>query len=258
MAILPRLGDQTLPPFTAAMIEPGITFDVNTPKTTAKRENGSYFLNGTKCYVPLAADAQTFIVYARDETGAVDGYIVEKGTEGMIVGTREKLMGIRALPTYPVTFNNARVDATCKLGGEQGTRYQRIVSHSRVALAAMAVGVARGAFDYARNYAKERVTFGAPIASRQSIAFMLAEMAIEIDATRLMVWEAAWKLDHDPAADVTADAYLAKDYADKMVLMVTDGAVQILGGHGYIREHPVERWLRNGRGFVTFDGMAIV
>jgi len=127
---------------------------------------------------------------------------------------------------------------------------------SRVALSAMAVGVARAAFEYSRDYAKERVAFGEPIAARQAIAFMLAEMAIEIDATRLMAWEAAWKLDRKEEA--TKEASLVKTYADDMVIMVTDRAVQILGGHGYIRDHPVELWLRNGRGFATFDGMAIV
>ncbi|GAJ01749.1 unnamed protein product, partial [marine sediment metagenome] len=107
-----------------------------------------------------------------------------------------------------------------------------------------------------RDYAKERVAFGEPIASRQAIAFMLAEMAIEVDATRLMTWEAAWKLDRKE--DATKEASLAKTYADDTAVTVTDRAVQILGGHGYIRDHPVELWLRNGRGFATFDGMAIV
>ena len=125
-----------------------------------------------------------------------------------------------------------------------------------MALSAMAVGVAKAAFEYSRDYARERVAFGEPISSRQTIAFMLAEMAIEIDATRLMTWEAAWKLDRNEEA--TKEASLVKSYADDMVIMVTDRAVQILGGHGYVREHPVELWLRNGRGFAAFDCMAIV
>ncbi|MFQ5343455.1 MAG: acyl-CoA dehydrogenase family protein, partial [Anaerolineae bacterium] len=120
----------------------------------------------------------------------------------------------------------------------------------------LAVGVARGAYEYARDYAKERVQFGKPIAQNQAIAFMLAEMAIEVDAARLMTWEAAWKLDR--GEDARKEAYLAREYAQDMVLFVTDSAVQVLGGHGYIRDHPVERWLRNGRGFATFDGLAIV
>jgi alkylation response protein AidB-like acyl-CoA dehydrogenase len=125
-----------------------------------------------------------------------------------------------------------------------------------VALAALAVGVARASFEYARDYAKQRVQFGRPIAQNQSIAFMLAEMAIEIDAARLLAWEAAWKLDR--GEDATREAYLARQYADKMVLQVADNGLQILGGYGFIREYPVERWLRNGRGFPTFTGMAMV
>ncbi len=257
--ILPSFGESTAPKFTAAVIEPGIAFDPNAVKTTATHDGDCYKLNGAKCYVPNAPDAHMTLVYARDsETGQIDGYLVDGGTEGVTFGEREKLMGIHALPTYPVNFSNATVGDACKLGGEAGTRYQRLLSHSRVALAALAVGVARSASEYARNYAKERVAFGVPIASKQAIAFMLAEMAIEVDAARLMAWETAWKLDTEPQADITREAYLAKEYADKAVLFVTDSAVQVLGGHGYIREHPVERWLRNGRGFVTFDGMAIV
>jgi alkylation response protein AidB-like acyl-CoA dehydrogenase len=255
---LPQLADALPPPLTAALIEPGISFDTGAIKTTAQRDGDQYLLNGVKCTVPLLKDAQTVLVYARDtETDKVDGYLVERDNAGLQIGKREKLMGIRALPTYALTLNNARVDSVCKLGGEQGSRFERLMSHSRVALAAMAVGVARSSLEYAVKYAKERVQFGAPIATRQAIAFMLAEMAIEVDAARLMVWEAAWQLDTNPADDGTAAAALAKEYADKAVLMVADGAVQVLGGHGYIREHPVERWLRNARGFVSFDGLAM-
>lgn len=257
--ILPALAEPSIPPFTAALIEPGISFDASDPKTTATQNGDCYVLNGAKCYVSNADKARMMLVYARDsETGKVDGYLVDAGTDGMTIGEREKLMGVRALPTYSLNFSNAQVGAACKLGGESGTRYQRLLSHSRVALATLAVGVARGAYEYARNYAKERQTFGAPIATRQAVAFMLAEMAIEIDAARLMAWEAAWQLDTQPDADLTRESYLAKEYADKAVLFVTDSAVQTLGGHGYIREHPVERWLRNGRGFATFEGMAII
>lgn len=259
--LLPALAGPTPPAFTAALMEPGISFDPNAPKTTAKRDGETYVLNGMKCYVPLAADARMMLIYARDtETGKVDGYLVEGGAQGLTICEREKLMGVRALPTYGVQLSDVVVNAACKLGGEAGTRFGRILSHSRVALAALAVGVARAAYEYARNYAKERVQFGAPIATKQSIAFMLAEMAIEVDAARLMTWKAAWKLDSGDweKDDYTAESALARQYADKTALYVADCAVQVLGGHGYIREHPVERWLRNARGFVTFDGMAIV
>jgi acyl-CoA dehydrogenase len=129
-------------------------------------------------------------------------------------------------------------------------------ARSQVALAAMAVGVARASYTYALAYAKERVQFGKPIAQNQAIAFMLANMAVDIDAARLMVWEAAWMLDE--GQDATREAYLAKEFADAMVLEVTDSGVQTLGGYGFIREYPAERWLRNGRGFPTFTGLAMV
>ena len=143
-----------------------------------------------------------------------------------------------------------------RLGGEGGINFARLLSESRVALAAMAVGVARAAFEYARDYAKERKAFGAPIATKQAIAFMLAEMAIEIDAARLLVWEAAWHLDN--GEDAIKESYQARNYAAQTCLMVADNAVQMLGGHGYIREHPVELWLRNARGFAILDGLATV
>lgn len=240
---------------TAALIEPRYNFDPSGLSTTAKLDGGDYILNGEKCFVPLAADADLILVYA-GEDGKTQGFLVEKGTAGLEINEREKNMGIKALATYEVTLKDCRVPKENRLGGEEGCDFSRIMNCSRVALSAMSVGVARGSFEYARDYAKERYAFGEPIASRQTIAFMLAEMAIEIDAARLMVWEAAWKLDRGD--DSTKEAALAKDYADDMVLSVTDRAVQILGGHGYIRDHPVELWFRNGRGFATFNGMAIV
>jgi len=240
---------------TAALVEPRFRSDPFALATTARRTNGDYLLNGDKCYVPLAAESEIVLVYA-NENGSTQGFLVEKGTPGLEVIDREKNMGIKALATYEVTLRDCRVPESSRLGGEKGCDFGRIINCSRVALAAMAVGVARAAFEYARDYARERTAFGEPIASRQAIAFMLAEMAIEIDATRLMAWEAAWKLDR--GEDATREASLLKSYAADMVLMVTDRAVQILGGHGYIRDHPVELWLRNARGFATFEGLAIV
>jgi alkylation response protein AidB-like acyl-CoA dehydrogenase len=126
-----------------------------------------------------------------------------------------------------------------------------------VANAALAVGVSRAAFEYSRDYAKDREVFGVKVAQKQAIAFMLAEMATEIEAIRLLTWEAAWMIDQGKE-EAARHAYLADYGAADMVMMVTDRAVQILGGHGYIREHPVEMWMRNGRGFASLSGMAIV
>lgn len=240
---------------TAALIEPKFNFDPCALSTTAQKDGSSYILNGEKCYVPLAAEADVLLVYAA-ENGQTQGFIVEKGTPGLEITEREKNMGIKALATYELTLKDCRVPEANRLGGDNGCDFNRLLNCSRVALAAMAVGVAKVSFEYARDYAKTRVAFGEPIASRQAIAFMLAETAIEIDATRLMTWEAAWLLDKKQEA--TREASLVKMYADGMALTATDRGVQILGGHGYIREHPVELWFRNGRGFATFDGMAMV
>jgi acyl-CoA dehydrogenase len=254
-AFLPQFCDVGFKRATAALIEPNIQFDPNALKTTAVLEGDTYVLNGQKAYVPLAADADLILVYAAEE-GSSQGFLVEKEAAGLEVGEREKNMGINALATYRLTLTNCRVPKTHKLGGEAGCDFDKLMAYSRVATSAMAVGVARASYEYALAYAQERHAFGEPIASRQAIAFMLAEMAIDIDAARLMVWEAAWRL--DKGKDATKEAYLAKMFADDMVMWVTDGGVQVLGGYGYIREYPVELWLRNGRGFATFDGLAMV
>jgi len=245
---------------SAAVMEPRFDFDLAALTTTARRDDGAYVLNGQKCIVPLGQDAEHILVYAH--TGAPDGYagvggfLVDRGAAGLTVSEREKNMGLKALATHEITLDNCRVPAANRLGGDAGCDFAKLMNYARVGLAAMAVGVARAAFEYARDYAKERRAFGVAIGQKQAIAFMLAEMALEVDATRLLTWEAAWKMDRGEEA--TREAYLAKTYAANMVLKVTDSAVQILGGHGYIREHPVELWLRNGRGFSSFEGLVML
>lgn len=252
---LPKFCEGGYLPATAALIEPRYDFQPGALKTTARDDGDGWVLDGEKGYVPLAADAEHLLVYAALD-GQTQGFIVRKDTPGLSIGEREKNMGIRALPTYSVKLSNCKLPCKDRLGGEGGHDFAPIINASRTALAALAVGVSRGAYEYALKYAKEREAFGEPIAHRQSIAFMLAEIATEIEATRLMTWEAAWLLDQ--GRDAGREAYLAKITADDVSLMCTDRAVQILGGHGYIRDHPVEMWLRNARGFATFEGMAIV
>lgn len=246
-------GD-SFPRATAALVEPAVQFDPAELQTTAVKQGDNFVINGKKTYVPLANKAEWFLVYAQ-ESGTTQAYIVPADTPGIKIGKRVKLMGVQALEMYEVEFENVAVPKANRLGGLKGIRIQKLLTLSRITLAALSVGVARAAYEYALAYAKDRVAFGEPIAHRQSIAFMLANMRIEIEATRLMVWEAAYKF--DTGEDAAKAAYLAKSYADKMVLEVTDHAVQVLGGHGYIREHPVELWLRNGRGFVTMDGAVV-
>ena len=251
---LANFCDEKFPKATAALVEPVIQFDPAELKTTAVKEGDTFVISGKKTYVPLANEAERFLVYA-NENGATQAFIVPGDAPGVKVGNRIKLMGMQALAMYEVEFDNVAVPKGNRLGGLKGIRIQKLLTLSRITLAALAVGQAKAAYEYALHYAKDRVAFGEPIAHRQSIAFLLANMRIEIESTRLMVWEAAYKF--DTGDDAAKPAYMAKSYADKMVIEVTDAAVQVLGGHGYIRDHPVELWLRNGRGFVTMDGNVI-
>jgi alkylation response protein AidB-like acyl-CoA dehydrogenase len=244
-------------PYTAALIEYRFDFDPNDLKTTATAKGDEFLLQGEKAFVPFAKEAKSLLVYANLE-GKTQGFIVPLQTAGISVSAeREMLMGLNALPMYRVKLEDVKVPASSRLGGEAGHDFEPILAAMRAASAATAVGLARAAFEYSRDYAKEREAFGVKIAQKQAIAFMLAEMGTEIEAIRLLTWEAAWKLD-TAKEDAYIEAYLAATGAADMAMTVTDRAVQILGGHGYIREHPVEMWMRNGRGFAMLTGLAIV
>ncbi len=244
-------------PYTGALIEPYYAFDPNQLSTTARVDGNNYILNGRKVCVPYAREAKASLVYA-DLNGKTQGFIVPSTAQGLSISDeREKLMSLNAVPFYQVTLENVRVAAEDRLGGPAGHDFGPVLASMQLAQAAMAVGVARAAFQYSRDYAKEREAFGVKIAQKQAIAFMLAEMRTEMEAVRLLTWEAAWKMDRDQA-DAFSEAYLASTGAMDMAMMVTDRAVQILGGHGYIREHPVEMWMRNGRSFADLTGFVMV
>jgi alkylation response protein AidB-like acyl-CoA dehydrogenase len=257
---LPRVVRSESVAASAAVMEPKFDLDLAALSTVAKRQGSGFAIDGSKCFVPLAAEAEFLLVYACSDPKAglsgVDAFIVERGAPGLAICEREKNMGIKGLATYEITVKDCRLAPEARLGGERGCNFTRLTGQWRVAMAAMAIGVARASFEYARDYAKERKAFGVPIATKQAIAFMLADMAIEIDASRLLVWEAAWHL--DKGEDGLKESYLARNYAAAAALKIADNAVQSLGGHGYIREHPVEMWLRNARGFATFEGLATV
>ncbi|HLH76374.1 MAG TPA: acyl-CoA dehydrogenase family protein [Candidatus Binataceae bacterium] len=253
---LPRLAQSDFQPGAAAWMEPRFDFDLSAISLSASPNGDGAVLNGDKCCVPLAAQAETIVVLASDPRRALQLWLVPRQTPGLKLGERERKMGLNGLATYSLHMENCRVPAAALLGEGQACDFARLVAQSRVALAAMGVGLARAAFEYARDYARERRAFGAPIATRQAIAFMLAEMAIEVDAARLLVWEAAVGLDH--GRDRSKEAYLARDYVADAALKIADNAVQILGGHGYVRDHPVELWLRNARGLISFEGLALV
>ena len=241
-------------PGSLAWVEPRFDSDPFRPKTTARREGHDYVLDGAKCFVPWIDGADPVLVVAA-ENGTPQAFLVPRNAAGL-TAEPERNMGVLALPTAELKLTGVRVPAAAKLGGEAGADLRRMLNQGRVALAAMAVGVARAAFEVARDYAKERQVFGAPVATKQAIAFKLADMAIEIDAARLLAWEAAWKLDR--GEDATREALLAKRQSQRLALDVADGAVQVFGGHGYIRDYLPEMHLRNARGFASFEALALV
>jgi alkylation response protein AidB-like acyl-CoA dehydrogenase len=196
------------------------------------------------------------IVYASIE-GQTQGFIVPCNLPGVKVGERQQLLGINALPVYSMNLVQVSVPVTNRLGGTDGHDMGWILTSANLAIAALAVGLSRAALEYARDYAKDRDVFGMKVAQKQAIAFMIAEMATEIEAIRLLTWEAAWMADAGKE-EAGKLAYLAYSGAADMTMMVTDRAVQILGGHGYIREHPVEMWMRNGRGISMLTGLAMI
>ncbi len=255
-AYLPALVEAEWRPYTAALIEPRFDFDPNDLRTTAVEEGDAYVLTGEKACVPYAPEAKATLVYASLE-GKTQGFILPAGVEGYAPGERMALLGIHALPVYRVRLDQVRVPRENRLGGEAGHEITPVLALANVAMAGMALGLSRAAFEYSRDYAKEREVFGVKVAQKQAIAFMLAEMATEIEAIRLLTWEAAWAADQGKE-EAYRLSILAQVGAMDMAMMVTDRAVQILGGHGYIREHPVELWMRNGRGISALTGLTMV
>ncbi len=253
--LLPRFAAETPPPVTAALTERVYQFDPRQLGTQAVREDNCYRLAGTKIYVPLAKGAELILVWA-NEDGVTQGFLVPTKTTGVKIGQRDKLMGIKGLSTYELILDDVIVPASARLGEADGCDFDRILNHSRVALGAAAVGMSHTAYEYTRDYTKQRVQFGKPVAQNQSLAFMMADMYSDIESMRMMVWEAAWLLDQ--RQDATREVTVMKQYIDQAVLRVADSAVQALGGYGYIREFPAELYLRNARGFAAFDGILMI
>lgn len=238
----------------AALMEPGFGFDPNSLSTIATRRGDSYLLSGMKCNVPFAEQSELLLVYASLD-GRSQGFLVSKESQGFAIKDRAQNMGMNALPLYDIELRDCAIMANQRLGGDAGCDFEQLLDSSRVALAAMAIGAARAAHEYAIDYAKKRKAFGEAIAQRQSIAFELAEIAIDIEAARMLVWEAAWRLDQRKNA--TREASFALNVAGDTALRSADRAVQILGGYGYVRDYPVEMWLRNARGFGVMEGIAM-
>jgi alkylation response protein AidB-like acyl-CoA dehydrogenase len=256
-ALLPLFGGDRFHAASLALVEPGPCFDPFALRAKAERKGDGFVLSGQKCFVPLADRASHFLVLARENGGdQVQAYVVPRDAAGLAIAAPEKNLGLRALPTGTLTFERVEVPASARLGGDAGCDARRIVNLARTAQAAVLVGVSRAVMEYAIPYAKDREAFDEAIAKKQAIAFTLADMCIEVDAMRWMVWQAASRLER--GLDATREAQLARTYCAKQAMKIADDGVQVLGGHGFIREHPVELWYRNARTLGVLDGAGLV
>ncbi|MDP9104662.1 MAG: acyl-CoA dehydrogenase family protein [Candidatus Eremiobacteraeota bacterium] len=243
-----------------ALTEPGSGSDAaGSMRTRAVRDGDDYVLDGTKIWITNGSVADVVTVFAVNDASkgpnGISAFVVEKGTPGFSVGKLEKKMGIRGSPTVELSFENCRVPAANMLGEEgQGFKIaMKVLDKSRPGIAAQALGIAQGALDYATEYTKQRVAFGKPISQQQGLQFMMADMKTEVEAARLLLYEAARKCDEN-AADVTTWAAMAKLKCGDVAMSVTVDAVQLLGGYGYSTEYPVERMMRDAKITQIYEG----
>ena len=253
---LQEFAGANVPQACVAIAEPHALFDPTALKTTAARTPSGYRLNGVKSLVPAAADAELFIVGAQ-LSGKPALFIVESSTQGVSV-TADPSMGIRAAALGRVELDNVSVPLSARLGEEDATDsdYSEAIALARLGWAALAVGTSHAVLDHVVPYVKERQAFGEPIAHRQAVAFMTANIAIELDGLRLITWRGASRAQQ--GLPFAREAALAKRLGtDKGMQIGLDG-VQLLGGHGYTKEHPVERWYRDLRVIGVAEGIVVI
>ncbi|MFH9355781.1 acyl-CoA dehydrogenase family protein, partial [Kitasatospora sp. NPDC017646] len=245
--------------FSYCLSEPEAGSDAAGMRTRAVRDGDFWVLNGVKRWITNAGVSEFYTVMAVTDPSmrskGISAFVVEKGDEGVSFGAPEKKLGIKGSPTREVYFDNVRIPADRMIGAE-GTGFQtamRTLDHTRVTIAAQAVGIAQGALDYAKNYVKERKQFGKAIAEFQGIQFMLADMAMKLEAARQMTYVAAAKSQRGDA-DLTFFGAAAKCFASDVAMEVTTDAVQLLGGYGYTRDYPVERMMRDAKITQIYEG----
>ncbi|CAN5626268.1 acyl-CoA dehydrogenase family protein [soil metagenome] len=251
---LPAFTGDDAPAAALALTEPTVLFDVLSPSTTATRTADGYVLNGVKSLVARGAHAELFVVGAALE-GTPVLFLVESSAAGLAI-EGEPAMGVRAASLTQLSLTDVTVPADAVLGATDGTTYTECVRLSRLAWCALAVGTAQAVLDYVTPYVKSREAFGEPIAHRQSVAFMVANIAIELQSMRLLTYKAA------------ARAAAGKDFAKKVAfarklcadkgMQIGPNGVQLLGGHGFVKEHPVERWYRDLRAVGIMEGTVLV
>jgi alkylation response protein AidB-like acyl-CoA dehydrogenase len=225
----------------------------------ARRDGDDYVLDGTKIWITQGSIADIVTVFAVTDPekgpNGISAFVVEKGTPGFAVGKLEKKMGIRGSPTVELVFTDCRVPAANMLGpeGEGFKIAMKVLDKSRPGIAAQALGIATGALEYATEYLKGRIAFGKPLSQQQGLQFMLADMKTEVEAARLLLYEAARKCD-EGASDITTWAAIAKLKCGDVAMSVTTDAVQLLGGFGYSTEYPVERMMRDAKITQIYEG----
>jgi alkylation response protein AidB-like acyl-CoA dehydrogenase len=251
---LPAFTGDDVPAAALALAEPSVLFDVLDPATTARRTGEGYVLDGVKSAVVRGADAELFVVGAKLD-GKPAMFIVESGTEGLTVEA-DPSMGVRAAGLSRLHLDGVQLGAEALLGDADGKAYTECVRLSRLAWCALAVGTAQAVLDYVITYANERIAFGEPISHRQAVAFMISNIAIETQSMRLLTYRAASRAAR--GLDISQEVGLARRLcADKGMQIGSDG-VQLLGGHGFVKEHPVERWYRDLRAIGVMEGAVLV
>lgn len=262
---LPKIAAGTVAAF--GLTEPSAGSDATGMKTVATKDaNGDYVLNGTKCFITNAGDAEVYTVFAKTNPSrgarGISAFILEKGMEGFTFGKKENKMGIRASSTRELIFNNCKVPKENLLGKEgHGLMIaQATLDASRPGVAAQALGIAAGALEEAVAYSRTRVQFGQPISSFQAIQHMLAEMATKVEAARALLYSVARMIDDNNKKDpkdrvrTSKESAMAKLFASETAMQVTTDAVQIFGGYGYCKEYPVEKMMRDAKITTLYEG----
>jgi acyl-CoA dehydrogenase len=250
---LPRLASEDGCLAAIAFTEPHAGSDVQAIGATAIRDGDAFVLSGEKCYITNGGIAEINIVFAKLD-GAITAFLVEQDDPGVAAGRKETKLGLRASHTGSLLLEGARIPAD-RLLGEEGQGFAIAMDFfeaSRPQVAASAVGIARAAFEYAADYARERETFGKPLIAKQGVSFKLADMAMEIEAARLLVWRACAAVDAEEDAGLLGS--YAKAFAADAAMRATTEAVQVLGGAGVMDDHPVEKWFRDAKVLQIVEG----
>jgi alkylation response protein AidB-like acyl-CoA dehydrogenase len=252
---LPEFVGENVPAAAVALLEPRALFDPLKLQTTARAAGGGYVLNGVKSLVPRAADSELFVVAADLAGTGPSLFVVESKTSGISVEP-EPGMGIRAAATGRLIFEDVSLPAGALLGGGDPDVYRECVQLGRLGWCALAVGTGQAVLDYVKQYVNERTAFGEPISNRQAVAFTVANIAIELDGMRLATYRAASRVDQ--GLSFAREVALARRLASERGMQIGSDGVQLLGGHGYVKEHPVERWYRDLRAAGIMEGALVL